>query len=615
MAKQPNHSVSARFLRRPALGLALGLPLGAACSLALDLEPNTPCSSDDTCMYTNGQGRCVDGFCQPPGGGETGDSTTMEPDPDTTIDPDSTTIQLDDSTSTGGTTTTGESTEDSTTGETICTLNSECNDDQRCSSMGVCTNLLSAECTILQWPKDGHDDVVFLGSIMSTSGIFAELVQPLENAFQLAVEDFNEYATLQDDSKIAWVGCDASSGAAAAVAAAEHLRDNAEAPAIVGPIFSEQVRDVAEQVTVPAGMFLISPTASAPSLLNFDDDNLVWRVTPNDVYQGNAIIDRFVGDLSPAPQRMLVLNKDDAYGNELRDLIAADLAAAIPNVHFASYPGPETFADQDALLASYGGILANSLTQAGIAQSAGAYDSPDDHYTHVLILGTSEAEAFIVNYLGIWAQLYAFAPFPLVTTSHGAVPKLPDIVANVGVTPGTEPLLPLRPLLFSSVRGTSPNIFDPVNFNAFNIRYKIRFMDEDAISSSSLGYDAAMATMFAMVTVSADAEITGEGIAMGMASLNDAVGTSISFGSDVGVWIQDARNALAAGNTTDLQGVSGALDWDPGNGEIRADVLGWRLGGMPDAPTLNPYCLYLLDPDPAEDGIWLNAGTGMPPCG
>jgi len=336
-----------------------------------------------------------------------------------------------------------------------------------------------------------------------------------------------------------------------------------------------------------------------------------------DVFQANAIIDRFVGDLSPAPQRLLVLNKDDAYGNELRDLIQTELVTNLPNVYFASYPPPETFASQEDLLSSYGEVLGIALSQPGIAQSSGAYNSPDDHYTHILILGTSEAEAFIVSYLGIWAQTYAPfpVPLPLITTSHGAVPNLPDIVANVGVAPGTEPLLPLRPLLFSSVRGTSPNIFDPDNFTAFNIRYRIRFNDQDAITSSSLGYDAALSTMLAMVTVPADQPVTGAAIAAGMGSLNDPAGTPISCGEPVAVFLQDARNELAAGNTIDLQCVSGALDWDAGNGEIRADVLGWRLAGTPDMPQLDPYCLYLLNPEPAEDGIWLNAGTGMPPCG
>jgi hypothetical protein len=600
------------LLRSPwrlALGLPLGLLIGGACSLALDLDTSTPCSGDAECMYTTGQGTCVDGFCQPPSGEDPTGTTGPGP-----LTDGSTTAMADSST---GAESSSAGSEDSTTAPVDCALNSECNEDQRCSSAGTCVNLLSAQCDILQWPEDGRDDVVFLGSIMSTSGIFASLVQPLENAFQLAVEDFNDNATLQNGAQVAWVGCDASAGVDAALAAAEHLRDVAEAPAIVGPIFSEQAREIAEQVTVPADMFVISPTASAPSLSNFDDDNLLWRVTPNDVFQGNALDHRFVNDLSPAPARLLVLNKDDAYGNELRDLIQTDLVTELANVYFASYPGPETFASQEELLSSYGEVLGIALSQPGIAQSAGAYNSPDDHYTHILILGTSEAEAFIVSYLGIWASSYSMygAPLPLITVSHGGVPNLPDIVANLGVTPGTEPLLGLRGMLFDNVRGTSPNIFDADNFTAFNIRYRIRFNDQDALTSSSLGYDAAMATMFAMVTVPADQPITGSAIAAGMASLNDPMGDPISFGDPVAVFIQDARNALAAGNAVDLQGVSGALDWDPDNGEIRADVLGWRLGGTDDMPVLNPYCLYALNDPPAEDGVWVNLMTGMPPCG
>jgi hypothetical protein len=524
---------------------------------------------------------------------------------------------MDGTTPTEASTTTAAVDEDSSTGPVGCTVNSDCNDDQRCGSTGTCVNLLTAECHILQWPEDGRDDVVFLGSIMSTSGFFQDLVQPLENAVQLAIEDFNDNASLQNGSRIAWVGCDASTSVDAALAAAEHLRDVVEAPAIVGPIFSEQAREIAEQVTVPADIFVISPTASAPSLSSFDDDNLFWRVTPSDVYQGNALEDRFVNDLSPAPQRLLVLNKDDAHGNELRDLVLNQLVTDIPNVYFASYPGAETFATQEELFSSYGDVLGTALSQPGIAQSAGAYNSPDDHYTHILILGTSETETFIVSYLGIWASSYATygAPLPLITVSHGGVPNLPDIVANLGVTPGTEPLAPLRPLLFANVRGTSPNIFDPGNFTAFNIRYRIRFNDQDALTSSSLGYDAAMATMLAMVTVPADQQVTGSAIAAGMASLDDPMGDSISFGDPVAVFIQDAHNALAAGNAVDLQGVSGALDWNPVNGEIRADVLGWRLGGTDDMPVLDPYCLYALGAPPAEDGVWVNLMTGMPPCG
>src|SRR5690606_24334240 len=122
-----------------------------------------------------------------------------------------------------------------------CTLNSECNDDQRCSE-GACVNLLSPECQILRYPSGvDRDKVVYIGSIMPTGGIFENLVTPLQNATQLAIDDFNDVTTLQGGRPIAWVGCDDTAGAAQAVAAATHLVDDVGVPAIIGPIFSESV--------------------------------------------------------------------------------------------------------------------------------------------------------------------------------------------------------------------------------------------------------------------------------------------------------------------------------------------------------------------------------------
>ncbi len=595
--------------RHAALAFVLGLPLGGACSLALDLDATQPCATDGDCTYTTGAGSCVDGFCQPPGSSNDGtDNGTTNGPVTETDDPSTTTTTEPPDDSTG--TTTGDST--ATTGIPACALNSECLDDQRCSDAGQCVNLLSPECDILQWPDDERDNVEFLGSIMPTSGIFAELVQPLENAHQLAVEDFNEYAELQSGQKIVWVGCDSSGGADAAEAAAIHLRDNVGAAAIVGPVFSEAARQIAEEVTVEADIFTISPTASAASLSEFEDNNLFWRVTPNDVFQANGIIDRMLTDMSPTPERLLILHKDDAYGSELTGLIQTDLFSNLPNVHVIPYPGPETFGSQEDLIAGYSDIIAQAMTVNGIALSGAAWTQPSDHHTHVIMIGTSEVEALAGIYLQAFANggFLGVAPFPLITLSHGGVPGMADIVAN---------LYKLDPasagLMFSVLRGTSPNIFDAANFEAFNIRYRLRFNEEDALTSSSLSYDAAMAAMFAMVTIPAKDEVTGTAIANGMASLNDPDnGTFISFGEPIATFIPAARNALAVGNTIDLQGVSGALNWNPDNGELRADVLGWRVGGSPDMPLLDPYCLYALNPEPAVDGTWVSVANGMPPC-
>jgi len=598
---------STRLQRLPLwlTGSVLGLFAGAACSLTLGLDEEKACTADSECEYSDGAGSCVEGFCQPPGadgpddgvddGGTAGTTGISNTDDAGTADGD-TTSSISDT-----------SDDDSSGSDTVgadCTVNTDCNMDERCSATNECVSLLSKECTILEYPDDedfDRDNVVFLGSVMPTGEPFDALVVPLQNAVQLAIEDFNNITSLPGNRQIAWVGCQSTAGANVAEAAAAHLVDNVGAPAIVGPVFSESVIQVADQVTVPGDTFLITPTGSAALISSLLDQNLVWRVTPSDVYQSEAIKDRL---LDSAPARVLVLAKDDAYGNGILGAIQTDLITdlAPAEVYITNYENPAAFATQEKLLSSYGAVLGEAF-----ATLPAMFAAPEDHFTHVVILGTSEAEALIVSYISIWAQLYAGqgAPLPRFVVSHGVVPSMEPIVENLGVAKGTEALAPLRPLLFSSIEGTSPDIFDPENFAAFNIRYKIRFMNEEALTSSSLSYDATLAALFAMVTVDENDPLTGTAIAEGMASLNDPDGTAVSFSGAGLDFIQTARNQLAAGATVDLQGVSGALNWDADTGELRANILGWELAGDPDDATINVERLYSLNPEPAIDGNWV----------
>ncbi len=586
--------------------------LATGCGLTLGLDDQQACNVNADCPYSDGQGSCVGGFCTPPSDG--GDDSDGSMNPVTTTPPATTVNGSDDDDSTSGGVDTGTTvgvdpdSTSSTGGDTVgvdCTVNSDCNMDERCGDDNTCLSLLSEECTILEYPDDefDRDTVVFLGSIMPTGAPFDELVVPLQNATQLAIEDFNNTTSLPGNRQIAWVGCQSTAGATVAEDAARHLVDQVGVPAIVGPIFSESVIQVAEQVAVQSDTFVITPTGSAELITGLADENLVWRVTPSDVYQSEGIRDRVVDS---APARLLVLAKDDAYGNGILGSIQAGIVADLPGVEVfvSTYENPASFDTQEELLSSYGAVLGAALAE--VPSMAADYMGPEDHYTHVLILGTSEAEALIVSYLGVWAQLYSFAPMPRFIVSHGVVPSMEDIVQNLGVAKGTEALAPLRPALFANLEGTSPDIFDPDNFAAFNIRYKIRFMNEDALTSSSLSYDATLAAMFAMVTVDAETPLTGSAVASGMASLSDAMGTPVSFSGAGLTFIQTARNELAAGSTVDLQGVSGALDWDPDNGELRANILGWDLTGDPDDPVVQPTRVYVLNEEPMTDGTWVD---------
>jgi ABC-type branched-subunit amino acid transport system substrate-binding protein len=593
-----------------AWGAALGLAGGVGCSLTLDLDDQIKCSADSDCPYNAGQGSCVDGFCRPPGGfdstgasaTDTGTSMTDPTAPTTSAsmtDPSDTTVDSTDSSTT------------ETTGPLGCALNSECESDQRCGADGTCVDLLSAECQILEWPDGGQvDNVVFVGSIMPTSPPFGNLVQPLENAVQLAIEDFNQETSLPGDRLVAWVGCDDSAGGDAATNAATHLINNVGVPAIIGPIFSESVLQVANDVAIPGGTFMMAPAATAMSIAALEDENLVWRTIAGDVYQSNAIVDRFIDlDAQAEVSNLLILAKDDAYGNGILSAILTDLEAALPSaaIYYDTYPNPTSFASEEELLASYGAVLA----------AAAGSDANDPYYTHVLFIGTSEIQALLYSYLGVVWQGAMGDPMPLFTITHGAVPELERFIHEIGPdTPGTEALVPLKPLIESRLQGTTPVVLNPDNFEAFSVRYRIRFNDEEPLTSSALSYDATMSTLFSMCTVAAEDAVTGAGIAAGMPRLVDAEGEPISFSGKDLSFIVDARNALATGDgSVDLQGVSGELQWDTATGDIRADVWGWDVldPSMPpdgSMPTAAPTRIYLLNPAPATDGTWADIPPG-----
>jgi hypothetical protein len=155
------------------------------------------------------------------------------------------------------------------------------------------------------------------------------------------------------------------------------------------------------------------------------------------------------------------------------------------------------------------------------------------------------------------------------------------------------------------MEGVAPVVFDPINYGAFNIKYKIAFNDADPITTSSLSYDAMMVTAFAMAAIPAGDPITGNAIAANMSKLVDADnGVVIDFG--VQGFIDDAVTALTVG-TVDLKGISGPLDFDLATGDVRTNYEGWI--SVPIAmdlsnPTIEQVRLYTLNPAPATDGVW-----------
>ena len=477
-----------------------------------------------------------------------------------------------------------------------CTSNTQCGDlfgsSFICGVAARCVNTTTAECEPVVWPEGvDRDKVVFLGSIMPLGAAFLDIVQPLENAIDLAIQDFNNTTELPGGRSIAWIACNSEGLPDKAVAAAEHLSNAVGTPAVIGPAFSENVIKVADEVTVPAGVFTITPSATSKTITTLNDDNLVWRPIPSDVYQANALTDFVLNVQDPAPDTVVFLAKDDAYGEGLLLDASSRIEEGVAAFSAIVYPNPATLSS-DELTQSLGAVIGQAFAL-----------SPDT----VVIAGTSEAEPIILGYLLAWADLPADSrpELPVFVVTHGAVPVLESTIESV-------PDPTLQALMYTKLEGVAPIIHDVENFEVYNTRYKITFGNKDAITSSSLSYDSAMVAILAMATIPAGETITGARIAEGMARLVDANAAEISFGDDAVnlSFIKDARNTLEQGGSVNLKGVSGELDFQLDTGEVRVDLINWHLvernpGDYTDA-LLDPQRVYLLNPAPAEDGQWIH---------
>lgn len=601
-------SASSRSLG-PFYGLAAAAGMLLGCSLALDF---TECTANSDCMTAEGeQGTCEAGKCVAPSGDSNDETTGPGPDSEATTPDSPTTTSTSEPPTTGETTVdvtvtststsptdTTDPTTDTTTGDLACALTSECEGslgDGFVCIEGACVNALSSECTKLVWPSVGtHDKVVFIGSIIPATPPYDSLTLPLQNALQLAIADYNKTTDLPGGHRIAWISCDDKGKVDRAIAAAQHLTGALKIQAIVGPIFSEQVIDVAEQVTIDAGAFLVTPTATAKEITTLVDDGLVWRMISSDVYQSNAVADRVLELEMPVTTKLSLLHKDDAYGNGIASGVVKRLMAPLGDgLDLYPYPDPVS-KPPDQIMEDYALILSQAWGPMGA------------HPDTIVLAGTSEVRDLILGVLLLWSSENPPPPLPRFIVTHGAVPSMEDVVNNDGV-----PAMLKQPLM-SLLTGTAPVIFDPQNFASFNARYKLVFNEQDAITPTSLSYDAGMMVMFAMAAVPMGEAITGAAIRDNITKLQDPMGTKVSFGDVNGLdltFIKTAHNALVNGNTVDLKGVSGELEFDLVTGEVRTDVIGWGLVpkmGDPNTPVLTPLQIYVLQDPPSEMGMWVD---------
>jgi branched-chain amino acid transport system substrate-binding protein len=281
-------------------------------------------------------------------------------------------------------------------------------------------------------------DTVKIGMLQGFTGPTESLVAPMALGGELAIKEVSDSGQFLGGTKVVSVRGDSTCiDAAAATAAATRLITSDGVAAINGATCSGATTAVLNNVAVPNGIVMISPSATSPALSTIEDNGLFFRTAPSDARQGQVLADVI---RSRGYSTVAVTYTNNDYGKGLADSFKDAFVAAGGKVTIvaAHEDGKGDYSAEVGALSAGGGellVVAGYLDQGGkgiirAALDTGAFDKfvlPDG------MVGDSLAEAFGTSIEG------SFGTVPG-TDSPGAK-MMGEISKGKGFN-GTDPYVP-----------------------------------------------------------------------------------------------------------------------------------------------------------------------------
>ena len=160
--------------------------------------------------------------------------------------------------------------------------------------------------------RKGH---LVIGNLIDTSGPLAEFGEAHRKAAELAALHIAEAG----GTSVTIVNRDTGSDTAKGIEAARELVNAENVAAIVGARSGEVTVAVAEAVTVPKEILLVSPSATSMALTGLEDKDFVFRTVVSDIGQGTVLATVAIGE---DHETAGILYIDDAYGQGLAEQFA-----------------------------------------------------------------------------------------------------------------------------------------------------------------------------------------------------------------------------------------------------------------------------------------------------
>lgn len=226
----------------------------------------------------------------------------------------------------------------------------------------------------------GDASEVKLGVILGFTGPIESLTPSMADGAEMAMKEVTDSGLLLDAATVTPVRADSTcTDSAAATAAAERLVTSDRVDGIIGADCSGVTGAILQNVAVPNGVVMISPSATSPGLshANNEDNGLFFRTSPSDARQG-VVITEILMDLGVEEVAVTYTNND--YGKGLADSFQTSFEAAggTVTINAAHEDGKADYSAEVGALASAGGdrlVVAGYVDQGGSGVVRAALDS------------------------------------------------------------------------------------------------------------------------------------------------------------------------------------------------------------------------------------------------
>ncbi len=221
-------------------------------------------------------------------------------------------------------------------------------------------------------------DDIKMGVAAAFTGPLESLAPPIAQGAELAIEEANASGLLLGGITVSPVRADTTCiDSAAATAAVERLVTGDKVVGVMGPMCSGATTAVLQNVAVPNGIVMISPSATSPALTDIEDDGLFFRTAPSDARQG-AVMAQIILDHGIKSVAVTYTNND--YGKGLSSAFETSYKAAGGTVTLTSAheDGKADYSAEVGALASAGGdalVVVGYVDQGGSGMVRSALDS------------------------------------------------------------------------------------------------------------------------------------------------------------------------------------------------------------------------------------------------